>query len=79
MLIYNFFLKNNVFSFLKNSPKWKFCEFLVLHFKPIQEIFVVELWPKNLLVNYNKGFFYLWYLANELRYDIEFLHIIRYP
>ena len=40
---------------------------------------VVESQSKNFYTNQNAGLFKLQYLINELRYESEFLNVIRYP
>ena len=39
----------------------------------------LELWSKNFKTNQDAGFFKLQYLANKLRYKIEFLNMGRGP
>ena len=40
---------------------------------------VLELWTKNLKTNQNAGFFKPQYLTKNLRYEIEFLDMIKGP
>ena len=40
---------------------------------------VLELWTKNLKTNQNAGFFKPQYLTKNLRYEVEFLDMIRGP
>ena len=40
---------------------------------------VLELWSKILEANQNVGIFKLKYLTNELRYEVEYLYVIRHP
>ena len=40
---------------------------------------VLELWSKILEANQNVGIFKLKYLTSELRYEVEYLYVIRHP
>ena len=40
---------------------------------------VLELWTKNLKTNQNAGFFKPQYLTKNLRYEVEFLDMIKGP
>ena len=53
-----------------------------LHFLQKQHVsknLVLELWTKNLKTNQNAGFFKPQYLTKNLRYEVEFLDMIRGP
>ena len=56
---------NGFLSFYRNHMYWK--------------NLILELQSKNLQTNQNSGFFKLQYLRNELRYEVEFLYVIRHP
>ena len=47
--------------------------------KHICKNLVLELWSKNLKTNQNTGFFKSQYLRKNLRYEVEFLDMIRGP
>ena len=53
------------FNFLQKQHVWK--------------NLVLELWSKKLQANQNAGFFKLEYLTNKLRYEVEFLDVIKAP
>ena len=54
---------NGLFTFCKNNK--------------FRENLVIELWSKNLKTIQNAGLFKLKYLANKLRYEVEFLDMNR--
>ena len=55
---------------------------LFLYFLQKQHVsknLVLELWTKNLKTNQNAGFFKPQYLTKNLRYEVEFLDMIKGP
>ena len=82
--------KNEVFRFIKKSyPRRYICFFTSVwkcqwsfNFLQKQHVWrnlVLELWSKKLQANQNAGFFKLEYLTNKLRYEVEFLDVIKAP
>ena len=45
----------------------------------METLFLAKLWSKMFTTDQIAWFFKLWYLKNYLRYDVLFLHVVRYP
>ena len=58
---------------------WKYQSFSNFLQKTFEKNLIFELRSKNLWTYQNIEFFKLQYLKNELRYEVEFLHVTIHP